>query len=229
MDTVSLRESQPYLVAKHENQASDRDHVSRQLEAEPATPVPRWNSLEDAVLIAYCKAGNDDAWNTLMGRYLDPIKRYAWSLCRNQADAEDITARTLIRIYARLHSFQRQTSFYAWAVRIAHNLYSDTFVRPRYLDVLSLDAEALYDGTLLPRNDLVDPAPTPEAVCLDHASAESILRDIDHLPSHLRPVLQLRLQGCSYEQIASLLNVAIGTVKSRIHRARTMLHERLEP
>src|SRR5579871_4864847 len=78
---------------------------------------PRWDRLNDARLIAGCKAGHRPAWDALLNRYQGYIYRYVFSLCHNQADAEDITAQTLFRIYERLDTFREDSSFAAWITR----------------------------------------------------------------------------------------------------------------
>jgi len=199
---------------------------------DPAVPPAHgplyWDSLEDTAVIASCRAGNQAAWDALIRRYRDNIYRYAWSLCHNGTDADDITAQTLLRIYQYLPTFRNKASFTSWAFRIAYHLYIDGYVRSPYTAMLSLDTGPMVDGEMIEDEEVAGPAVSPEAVCLDHATVQLIANTFDHLPADLRNSLGMHLQGYSYGQIASTLGVALGTVKSRIHRARTMLRERLK-
>ena len=76
-------------------------------------------------------------------------------------------------------------------------------------------------------HEVADPHPTPEQSYFDQLAVENITRAVQHLPAYLRPSMQLHIQGYSYEQMASTLGVSVGTVKSRIFRARSLLRERL--
>ncbi|HZT42405.1 MAG TPA: RNA polymerase sigma factor [Chthonomonadaceae bacterium] len=195
--------------------------------AQRAARSPRWRHLSDDRLIAYCKAGNGPAWDALLDRYQQYLFRYAWSLCHNRADAEDITAQTLFRIYERLDTFREDSSFAAWITRIAHNLFLDTTLRSRHSPTLSLDDPPQFEDGSISGYELADPGPTPEAHCLDLAAVERIGCDLQHLPAYLRTTLTMHLKGYSYEQTAATQGISIGTVKSRIWRARSMLRKRL--
>lgn len=228
MTTQSIQTGQ-YLAERDGGRFQGRAHTPRQ-HGGAATVIHRWDRLSDDSLIAYCKAGHKPAWEALLSRHRNYIARYARSLCRNRADADDVTAQTLARIYGHLHTFRNESCFAAWVTRITYNVYRDTQVRSRPLHTLSLDTghEHRYGDSTITGYDLADPRPTPEAHTLDRAAVESIVRDIAHLPGYLRQSLQLHLHGYSYEQMASAMGVAVGTVKSRLSRARSMLRERLE-
>lgn len=183
--------------------------------------------LSDDTLIAYCKAGQRPAWDALLNRYQGYIFRFTLHLCHNQADAEDITARTLLRIYQSLHTFRDESSFSAWITRIAYNLFLDSNRHARYKATLSLDTVLNTEESAISGIDLSDPRPTPEQHFLDQAAVENVQRAIQHLPGYMRGCLKMHLQGYSYEQMAEALGVSLGTVKSRISRARSMLRVRL--
>src|SRR5579871_2718358 len=181
-----------------------------------------WDSLDEEDLIASCRAGNNAAWEALLRRYRGSIYRYAWSLCHNQADADDLTSLTLLRIYQYLPTYRNQAAFVSWAFRITYNLYIDQYVRPIGHKLLSLDTGPVVEGETIEDEEAAGPAFSPEAVCLDHAAVQEIAHTFDHLPADLRASLGMHLLGYSYERIASRLGIALGTVKSRIHRARAM-------
>ena len=193
----------------------------------PSAFSPRWDRLSDAALIAYCRAGNRAAWEALLHRHQDYIYRFAWKLCRNREDAEDITARTLLRIYERLDTFRDESSFTAWIMRIAYNLVLDTSLRSRRRVTVSLDQDPGEQDLEISGHEFADPHPTPEQSYFDQLAVENITRAVQHLPAYLRPPMQMQIQGYSYEQMASTLGVSLGTIKSRIFRARSILRERL--
>ena len=214
------------VIGGDRDQAGDAMRPLRQQASGEALRFRR-RHLRDDILIAGCRAGHRPAWDALLNRYQPYVFQYAWSLCHNRADAEDITAQALFRIYERLHTFREQCSFAAWITRITYNIYLDTLRRSRHKDILSLDSKTSYADRSPLESDIADPAPTPEAYCLDQAAVERIDRVFQHLPAHLRPTLQMYVQGYSYERVAEALGVSLGTVKSRISRARSTLRERL--
>jgi RNA polymerase sigma-70 factor (ECF subfamily) len=181
-------------------------------------------------MIERCKVGIASAWDTLVRRYEKPIYKFAYSLCRNHEDAEDITGQVFLRLYQHLHTFRNEASFTSWLFRIVRNTYLDLCVRPAHRGHLSLDAGPANDNEPSAGRDIMDPAPSPESVCLEQETAQMLAKAIHHLPAYQRQVLRMyHSEGKSYEEIAEATGHSIGTVKSRLNRARTMLRERLSP
>ena len=188
------------------------------------------DSITEAVLLERCKAGDDAAWNTLLRRYEKSVYKFAYSLCRNHEEAGDIAGQVFLRLYQNLHTFRNEASFTSWLFRIVRNTYLDLCVRPAHRSHLSLDASPTGDNEPTAGRDVMDPSPSPEALCMDNETAVLLAKAIHHLPAYQRQVLRMyHTEGKSYEEIAEATGLSIGTVKSRLNRARTMLRERLAP
>src|SRR5579871_5258009 len=207
-----------------------RDQHLRALSARPAASAsrPHPETLDNLVLVERCKAGEARAWNELVRRHERLIFSFARSPCDNAADAADVTSEVFLRLYVNLHTFRRgATSFKAWLFKIIHNTYVDVCIRDSNHGHLSLDAPINPDSPA-DTHVIVDPTPTPEALCLDKDRLKRLAEGIRTLPAYQREVLDLFLQGFSYEQIAEETGLSMGTVKSRLNRARKTLQERLE-
>lgn len=187
-------------------------------------------SLSEIVLLDRCKAGDAAAWDALIRRSEKSVYKFAYSLCRNHEEAGDIAGQVYLRLYQNLHTFRNEASFTSWLFRIVRNTYLDLCVRPAHRSHLSLDSSPANDGELWAGRDIMDPAPSPETVCMERETAQLLAKAIHHLPAYQRQVLRLyHTEGKSYEEIAEATGLSIGTVKSRLNRARTMLRERLAP
>jgi len=188
------------------------------------------DNISEMVLLDRCKAGEVAAWDTLIRRYEKSVYKFAYSLCRNHEEAGDIAGQVFLRLYQNLHTFRNEASFTSWLFRIVRNTYLDLCVRPAHRGHLSLDAGPNNDNEPATGRDIMDPAPSPEAVCMEHETAQLLARAIHHLPAYQRQVLRMyHTEGKSYEEIAAATGLSIGTVKSRLNRARNMLRERLAP
>ena len=142
----------------------------------------------------------------------------------------DIAGQVFLRLYQNLHTFRNEASFTSWLFRIVRNTYLDLCVRPAHKSHLSLDASPNNDSEPNAGRDIMDPAPSPETLCLESETAQMLAKAIHHLPAYQRQVLRMyHTEGKSYEEIAAATGLSIGTVKSRLNRARTMLRERLAP
>lgn len=194
----------------------------------PNSVTRKSDSVTEAVLIERCKSGDQRAWNELIKRCEKSVYKFACSLCRNQEEAGDIVGQVFLRLYQNLHTFRNEASFTSWLFRIVHNTYLDLCIRPAHRGHVSLDAGMERDGETSPARDIPDPTPTPEALCLESETAHLLAKAISHLPAYQREALWMyHTEGKSYEEIAAKTGLSIGTVKSRLNRARTMLRERL--
>ena len=189
------------------------------------------SSTGEAVLLDRCKAGDSAAWDTLIRRYEKSVYKFAYSLCRNHEEAGDIAGQVFLRLYQNLHTFRNEASFTSWLFRIVRNTYLDLCVRPAHRNHLSLDASPTGDNSEPSAGrDIMDMSPSPESLCLENETAQMLAKAIHHLPAYQRQVLRMyHSEGKSYEEIAEATGLSIGTVKSRLNRARTMLRERLAP
>ena len=193
-------------------------------------PVTTDTSLagSEIVLLDRCKAGESAAWDTLIRKYEKSVYKFAYSLCRNHEEAGDIAGQVFLRLYQNLHTFRNEASFTSWLFRIVRNTYLDLCVRPAHRSHLSLDAGT--DSEPTAGRDIMDPSPSPEALCMESEVSQMLAKAIMHLPAYQRQVLRMyHTEGKSYDEIAEATGLSIGTVKSRLNRARTMLRERLAP
>jgi RNA polymerase sigma-70 factor, ECF subfamily len=187
-------------------------------------------SATEVVLLERCKAGESAAWDTLIRKYEKSVYKFAYSLCRNHEEAGDIAGQVFLRLYQNLHTFRNEASFTSWLFRIVRNTYLDLCVRPAHRGHLSLDAGPNNDSEPCAGRDIMDPAPSPETICMEHEVSQLLAKAIMHLPAYQRQVLRMyHTEGKSYEEIAEATGLSIGTVKSRLNRARNMLRERLAP
>jgi RNA polymerase sigma-70 factor (ECF subfamily) len=155
--------------------------------------------------------------------YLDTLYRGALRLTRDPAQAEDLVQDTYVRALRYQASYQVGTNMKAWLFAIMRNLFWDRFKGGRPEDV-SLDGDgefALYDT-------LRDPSAVPEADVLNRIAADEVVRAVERLPElHREVVLLVDVEGFSYKDAADVLGVPIGTVMSRLHRARRQLQRSL--
>jgi len=158
--------------------------------------------------------------------YQRPVFSLAIRMLRGEQDAEDVTQETFVRVFRSLDRYDPDRPFTAWIFTIAARLCIDQLRRRRLRPVplVQRDADSGEERVL----DVVDPGPGPEQLA-SFEEEERRTRDlIDSLPPHYRIVIMLRhLQDLSYEEIAEALQLPLGTVKARIHRARALLKQRL--
>jgi RNA polymerase sigma-70 factor, ECF subfamily len=173
---------------------------------------------EDHLLIQRFRAGEVGAFEGLVERYYQRIDRLAQQVVRHPLAAEDITQEVFLRAYRALPRFRGEASFYSWLYRIAINLCFN-YLREqanRLSTVEDPDVSAL-------------PVAADPSALLEHQERERLVRGaIDALPPHYRVAIILRdLEGFSYQEIAEILGIPLGTVKSRINFGKHLLREAL--
>lgn len=149
-------------------------------------------------------------------------------MVHNRPEAEDIVQETFIKAFTALASFSEEYAFSTWLYKIAVNNCIDHF-RKKKLQTVSLDKPLEgKDGEL--KRDFPDKEPTPEGEVLRQERHVLVREAIEKLPEHYRQVIVMRHQEeRSYEEIAQILNIPLGTVKARIFRARELLKKMLKP
>lgn len=186
-------------------------------------------SQDDWRLIQACKRGDREAWDKLIARYEKSVYKFAYTLARNYDDAADIAGQVFVRLYENIGTFRHDSHFTSWLFCIVRNVYVDTCVRPQHRSHLSLDDGMEIDGDRLVR-EVVDTAPTPLEASIEHEKQQVLRKAIRHLPQYQRKMMEMyHSEGRSYEEIAQETGLSLGTVKSRLSRARQMLRERLAP
>jgi RNA polymerase sigma-70 factor (ECF subfamily) len=175
-------------------------------------------------MVDRARRGDRDAFGELVRKYQDRIVNYARALVSDAADAEDIGQETFLRAYRALGRFRRQSLFKTWLYQIATNVARTALARRR---ARAEDGRGSFAGGGEPA--LVEP-PSPEDVEATVVNRDRIDRALAALPEDLRQAVVLRdVEGFEYREIAGLLEIPIGTVESRIFRARERLREALAP
>jgi RNA polymerase sigma-70 factor (ECF subfamily) len=183
----------------------------------------------DSQLVARAQQGDKQAFNLLIEKYQRKLTRLLSRFIRDQAEVEDVTQEAFIKAYRALPAFRGDSAFYTWLYRIGINTAKNYLMAmgrraPTSTEVEAEDAEGFEEGEQL--RDIN----TPESVLLSNEIAETVNSTIEQLPEELRRAIQMReIEGMSYEDIALAMNCPIGTVRSRIFRAREAIAERLRP
>jgi RNA polymerase sigma-70 factor (ECF subfamily) len=186
----------------------------------------------DQVLVARVQAGDRGAFDLLVAKYHRKVLRLISRLVRDPAEVEDIAQETFIKAYRALPQFRAESAFYTWLYRIAvntaKNYLSASNRRPIPMsDLMRADDE---DDSSMPSFEPSVDVQTPDSVLLSREIAKTVEQAMEALPADLRTAVMLReIEGLSYEEIAAAMNCPIGTVRSRIFRARDAIAEKLRP
>lgn len=186
----------------------------------------------DALLIERVKRGDTKAFEMLVVKYQRRIERLIGRMVRDVDLVPDLAQETFIRAYRAIPQFRGESAFYTWLYRIAVNTAKKALVELKR-DLLVPESSRVLgeddDETSRVENELTD-GETPEAVLASREIAAAVNAAIEALSDDLRQAITLReIEGLSYEEIAVVMNCPIGTVRSRIFRAREAIAERLRP
>lgn len=181
----------------------------------------------DLSLVQLAQRGDAGAFDALVRRYQHKVVKLVLRYVRDPAEAEDIAQEAFIKAYRALPRFRGDSAFYTWLYRIAINTAKNVLASrgrsPIRYEVDRSDDDDHYDVVA----NLKDTA-TPEALALTEEIRSTVTAAIDALPEDLRTAIQLReLEGLSYEEIAAAMECPVGTVRSRIFRAREAIDARL--
>jgi RNA polymerase sigma-70 factor (ECF subfamily) len=183
----------------------------------------------DRQLVARAQAGDKRAFELLVEKYQRKLARLLSRFIRDPAEVEDVTQEAFIKAYRALPAFRGDSAFYTWLYRIGINTAKNYLMAmgrraPTSTEVEAEDAEGYEEGEQL--RDIN----TPESVLLTNEIAQTVNATIEQLPEELRTAIQLReIEGMSYEDIAKVMDCPIGTVRSRIFRAREAIAVQLRP
>jgi len=186
----------------------------------------------DAVLVERAKTGDRTAFEMLVVKYQRRIERLIGRMVRDVDLVPDIAQETFIRAYRALPQFRGESAFYTWLYRIAVNTAKKTLMEMKR-DPIVTEAARLgreEDGETPRSDNEPSDAATPDAVLASKQIAAAVNFAVEALSEELRQAITLReIEGLSYEEIAALMNCPIGTVRSRIFRAREAIAARLRP
>ncbi len=183
----------------------------------------------DQQLVERVQRGDQRAFALLVEKYQRKLGRLLGRMIRDSAEVEDVVQESFIKAYRALPNFRGDSAFYTWLYRIGINTAKNHLVamgrRPNLTsDIEVEDAENFEDGDELRTVD------TPETELMGKEIAKTVNDAIEALPEELKSAISLReIEGLSYEEIANLMNCPIGTVRSRIFRAREAIAEKLRP
>ena len=184
----------------------------------------------DQQLVERVQRGDKQAFDLLVIKYQRRLARLLSQFIRDAAEVDDVTQETFIKAYRALPSFRGESAFYTWLYRIGINTAKNFLVtQGRRAPTTSIgfdaeDAENFEEGSQLREMN------TPESELMSKQIAQTVNQTLQELPEELRTAITLReIEGLSYEEIASIMNCPIGTVRSRIFRAREAIAEKLRP
>ena len=196
--------------------------------AETLERAPMSEAQVDQLLVERVQKGDSRAFDLLINKYLHRIVSLVSRYVNDPADAMDVAQEAFIKAYRAIDRFRGDSAFYTWLYRIAINTAKNWLVarkrRPPAFDIDAADAEQYgMDSRLKERG-------TPENELLREEIERAVFDTIADLPDDLRTAIMLReMEGMSYEDIALSMDCPIGTVRSRIFRAREAIDEKLKP
>jgi RNA polymerase sigma-70 factor, ECF subfamily len=183
----------------------------------------------DRQLVARAQRGDKQAFELLVEKYQRKLARLLSRFIRDPAEVEDVTQEAFIKAYRALPAFRGDSAFYTWLYRIGINTAKNYLMAmgrraPTSTEVEADEAEGFEEGEQL--RDIN----TPESMLLSNEIAQTVNATIESLPEELRTAIQMReIEGMSYEDIAKAMDCPIGTVRSRIFRAREAIAAQLRP
>jgi RNA polymerase sigma-70 factor (ECF subfamily) len=192
-----------------------------------AEPIQKLDSqISDEDLIEKFQRGDIYAYELIVKRYKDQLLNFVYRFLGNQEEAEDVVQETFLRVYRNRHAYQRVAKFSTWIYTIAGNLARTELRRRNRRRIFSLSNMGVDDKEY----EISDEFSSPEKHTNTVLSEEIIQKEINKLSPKFREVIILRdIQELSYEEISKIIRVPIGTVKSRVNRARLRLQSRLKP
>jgi RNA polymerase sigma-70 factor (ECF subfamily) len=182
----------------------------------------------DQQLVERVQRGDKKAFNLLVTKYQHKLANLVSRYVRNHSDVPDIVQEAFIKAYRALPNFRGDSAFYTWLYRIAVNCAKNHMVasgrKPPGSDIDVEDAEVYDSGEALRENA------SPEKLLLTKEIKKVVFDTIEQLPEDLRTAINLReLEGLSYEEIATIMECPVGTVRSRIFRARDAVDKKIRP
>jgi RNA polymerase sigma-70 factor (ECF subfamily) len=183
----------------------------------------------DQKLVEKAQKGDKQAFGILVEKYHKKLSRLLSRMVRDQSEIEDIVQDTFIKAYRAINNFRGDSAFYTWLYRIGVNTAKNHLVslgrRPKAMNEVEIEEMENFEEA----HDLRS-YETPESAMATKEIAAVVNETIEHLPEELRSAITLReMDGLSYEEIAEIMDCPIGTVRSRIFRARDAIAEKLKP
>lgn len=183
--------------------------------------------FDEQALIERCKSGDLRAFDQLVSAYEKRVFNCALRITGNYHDASDVTQEAFLRAFNSINTFRGDAKFATWIYRIVTNVYLDERKKSKAHRQTSLDDYIELEENSVTRQ-IQDDSPSPEEIVETEERAQVLQAAINSLPDYQRIIVTLyHMQHRSYEEIAEIMNLPIGTVKSRLNRARIALGEKL--
>jgi len=206
--------------------ALDKFEKSRTEESETAVS---FKDLSDHQLVEAAKSGEEDAFAEIVNRYRNQLTNYLYRFLNDYEEAVDLAQESFVRVYFALERYHTEYAFSTYLYRIATNLAISELRKRKRRKLLSLTGLFQTDQENETEFQPPDVRNLPDADLLDDEQSRTIAKAISTLPEKYRAPIVLRdVEGKSYEEIARILELGLGTTKSRISRARGLLKEKLK-
>ena len=186
------------------------------------------DNIVDKEIIERVKNGDKKAYDLLVLKYQQRVINLISRFVKNYADALDISQETFIKAYKALPNFRGESAFYTWLYRIAVNTAKNHLtVQSRKITKSDYDVAEIEQ---IEGNMTLTEQTTPENLLIKDELQETVLNTIENLPEDLKSAIMLReIEGLSYEEIAAVMECPVGTVRSRIFRARETIDNKIKP
>ncbi|CAN5615657.1 sigma-70 family RNA polymerase sigma factor [soil metagenome] len=185
-------------------------------------------SLSDHQLIEATKQGDETAFAEIVSRYRNPLTNFLYRMLNDYEEAVDLAQETFVRVYFAIERYHTEYAFSTYIYRIASNLAISEIRKRKRRKLMSLTGFFSFEGEEVDFHP-PDKKPLPDSIVLESEEKSVIARAIATLPDKYRaPIILRDIEGRSYDEIAEILELGLGTTKSRISRARGLLKEKLK-
>lgn len=216
-------------VSEHVNDIQPNQTESRGNLSVVAITPPPGNREIDHELVLRAQRGDKRAFGLLVDKYQRKLGRLLSRMIRDQSEIEDVVQESFIKAYRALPNFRGDSAFYTWLYRIGINTAKNYLVSMGRRPTVSTDIE-IEDAENFEDGDELRTTETPESSMMTKQIAQTVNDTVESLPEELRTAITLReIEGLSYEEIATVMGCPIGTVRSRIFRARETIALKLRP
>ncbi|HOA73235.1 MAG TPA: sigma-70 family RNA polymerase sigma factor [Phycisphaerae bacterium] len=189
----------------------------------PASPI----ALEDAAAVRQVQDGDMGAFSRLVAKYQDRVVNICWRVCGNLEDAQDLAQETFLQALQKIGSYRFAASFYTWLFRIAVNQALSHRRKSRRVTLSLHDGDGEWPEGAAEGRTPADEEPLARLAARE--LQQRLLRGLDSLDDDYRAIIVLRdIESLDYQEIAEILEISVGTVKSRLHRARMALREKIK-